>query len=76
MACPIDQNINKKAKKKLRKYQQLTYEIRERKPGYHAKIIPVIVGCMLGGRAGNKSSGNKREEGDKDLERNAQDCTC
>ena len=33
----------------LQKYQQLAYEIREKRPGYHVDIIPVVIGCMRRG---------------------------
>jgi len=49
MACPSDKNISDKVQEKLQKYQQLAYEIRERRPGYHVEIIPVVIGCMGGG---------------------------
>ena len=46
IACLSDQNINEKVKEKLQKYQQLAYEIRERRPGHHVDIIPDFIGCM------------------------------
>ena len=50
MACPSDQKINEKVEEKLQKYQKLTsYEVRERRPGYHVGIIPVVIGYMRGG---------------------------
>ena len=33
----------------MRKYQQLCYEIRERRDGNKVKIIPVVTGCLGGG---------------------------
>ena len=35
---PHDKNINEKVKAKLQKCQQLAYEIREGRPGYHVEI--------------------------------------
>ena len=32
----------------MRKYQQLCYEIRERRDGYKVKITPVVIGCLGG----------------------------
>jgi hypothetical protein len=49
MACPAEANIDKKISEKLQKYQQLAYEIRERRPGYRVEVIPVVLGCMGGG---------------------------
>ena len=45
MTCPSDQNKYEK----LQKYQQLAYKIREKRPGYHVDILPVVIGCMRGG---------------------------
>ena len=44
MACPNESNKEKKRQEKMRKYQQLCYEIRERRDGYKVKIIPVVIG--------------------------------
>jgi hypothetical protein len=49
MACPSEKNVQEKMTEKRQKYQQLAFEIRERRPGYKVEIIPVIVGCMGGG---------------------------
>ena len=49
MACPNESNKEKKREEKMRKYQQLCYEIRERRDGYKVKIIPVVIGCLGGG---------------------------
>ena len=48
MACPQQQNINRKRMEKLTKYRQLAFEARERRPGYVIKVVPVII-CALGG---------------------------
>ena len=46
MACPSEKNVNEKMNEKRQKYmyQQLAFEIRERRPGYKVEI-----GCMGGG---------------------------
>ena len=49
MACPMEKNIEEKRKEKLEKYQQLAFEIRERRPGFRVEIVPVIIGCLGGG---------------------------
>ena len=49
MACPSERNITEKIVEKLRKYQQLAFELRERKPKYTIKIVPVVIGCLGGG---------------------------
>ena len=30
-------------------YQQLAFEIRERRPGYTVEVIPFAIGCLGGG---------------------------
>jgi hypothetical protein len=49
MACPSESRIQEKLREKLQKYQQLAFEIRERRPGYKVEVLPVVVGCMGGG---------------------------
>lgn len=49
MACPSEYNVEEKHQEKLQKYQQLAFEIRERRPGYEVKILPVVIGCLGGG---------------------------
>ena len=49
MACPSEKNIKEKMNEKRHKYQQLAFEVRERRPGYRVEVIPVVIGCMGGG---------------------------
>ena len=49
MACPHDDNLKEKYSAKIAKYQQLAYELRERRPGYHVEVVPMVVGCMGSG---------------------------
>ena len=49
MACPMERNIEKKKLEKLTKYQQLAFELREKRPNYIIKIVPLILGCCGGG---------------------------
>jgi len=49
MACPSETNVQDTFREKREKYQQLAFEIRERRPGYRVVVIPVIIGCMGGG---------------------------
>ena len=49
MACPQQQNIEAKRLKKLMKYTQLAYELRERRPGHKITVIPSII-VASGGR--------------------------
>ena len=53
IACPSDQNITEKVKKKLQKYQQLAYKIGQRRPD--VAIISVVIGYMGGGAVSGKS---------------------
>ena len=49
MAVPMEINVEKKATSKIEKYQQLSYEMRIKRPGYKIFIIPLIIGCCGGG---------------------------
>ena len=49
MACPNENNIAEKRREKLTKYQQLAFEIRERRPGFEVTIVPIVIGCLGGG---------------------------
>ena len=49
MACPVESNIEEKLREKRTKYQQLAFEIRERRPGYTVEVIPFVIGCLGGG---------------------------
>ena len=49
MACPSKKNVLKRNKEHRQKYQQLAFEIRERRPGYRVEVIPIVIGCMGGG---------------------------
>ena len=49
MACPNESNIAKKRREKLDKYQQLAFEIREKRNDYLVEILPIVIGCMGGG---------------------------
>ncbi len=40
MACPNESNKNVKREEKIRKYQQLCFELRKRLEGYKVKVIP------------------------------------
>ena len=48
MPCPQQQNIDTKRMEKLTKYRQLAFEMRERRPGYVIKMVPVIIGALGG----------------------------
>ena len=49
MACPNEKNKDEKREEKMRKYQQLCFELRERREGYTVSFVPVIIGCLEGG---------------------------
>ena len=49
MAFPKESNKEAKREEKIRKYQQLCFELRERREGYTVKVIPMIIGCLRGG---------------------------
>ena len=49
MACPMENNIEKKKNEKLTKYRQIAFEIREKRKHYLVEIVPLIIGCCGGG---------------------------
>ena len=49
MAFPMESNRMKKRDDKVTKYQQLCFEVRERREGYTVEVIPTIIGCLGGG---------------------------
>ena len=49
MACPMKQNIDTKWRDKLTRYQQPSFEMRERRPGYNVTIVPVIIESLGSG---------------------------
>ena len=55
MACPNEANKAAKREEKIRKYQQLCFELRERR-GYMVKVIPLVIGCLGGGMGELKTS--------------------
>ena len=52
----------------MRKYQQLCYEIRERRDGYKVKIIPVVIGCLGGGMKRLKDDVKELFKNEKDFQ--------
>ena len=49
MVCPNEKNIGEKHREKLTKYQQLAFEMREKRPEYRVEIVPIVTGCLGGG---------------------------
>ena len=49
MACPNESSKEAKREEKMRKYQQLCFELRERREGYTVIVIPIVIGCHGGG---------------------------
>ena len=49
MVCPNESNKEAKREEKMRKYQQLCFELRERQEGYTVIVIPTVIGCLGGG---------------------------
>ena len=48
MACPNEKNVLEKNKQKRQKYQQLAFEVRERRQKYRMEVIPIVIGCVGG----------------------------
>ena len=49
MACPQERNSETKMNDKRTKYQQLAFEISERRKEYKVAVVPIIIGCLGGG---------------------------
>ena len=47
--CPDEKNTGEKHHEKLTKYQQLAFEMREKRPEYRVEIVPIVTGCLGGG---------------------------
>ena len=80
MACPNEANRQVKREEKIKKYEQLCFELKERREGYTVKVIPIVTGCLGGGMKGLKTDMQKifEYENEKrtlyDNNRNAKDC--
>ena len=49
MACLDEKNIGEKRREKLTKYQQLAFDMEEKRPEYRVEIVPIVTGCLGGG---------------------------
>ena len=43
MACPQENNTEKKRLEKRTNYRQLAFEIRKRKPGFKVRVMPLVI---------------------------------
>ena len=71
MACPNESNKDEKRGEKIRKYQQLCFELRERREDFTVKVVPSVIGCLGGGLKRLKEDIKELFTDDKELE-----CTC
>ena len=67
MACSSKSNVNANHAEKLQKYQQIAFEIRERRTGYNVMIIPIVLAAW--------TTDIRREENKSDIEQNGEDST-
>ena len=49
MACPQENNIEKTRLEKRTSYSQLAFEIRERRPGFKVKVVPLVINVFGSG---------------------------
>ena len=49
MACPQENNIEKTRLEKRTNYSQLAFEIRERRPGFKVKVVPLVINVFGNG---------------------------
>ena len=47
--CLSEKMCSRESSRKLRKYQVLAFELRERRPGFPILIVPVVIVCLGGG---------------------------
>ena len=52
MACPQENNIEKKRLEKRTNYRQLAFEIRDRRPGFKVKVVPLVISVFGDGLKG------------------------
>ena len=71
MACPNESNKDEKRGEKMRKYQQLCFELRERREYFTVKVAPSVIGCLGGGLKRSKEDIKELFTDDKELE-----CMC
>ena len=68
IACPNENNKMANRDEKIGKYNRLCSELRKRREGYRAKVIPTIIGCLGGGMKELKESIRQIFDYDKELE--------
>ena len=49
MACSYESNIHEKRIEKLRKHQQLAFEMRERREQCRVTVVPLVIACLGSG---------------------------
>ena len=49
MACPQQNNIEKKRLEKRTNYRQLAFKIRESRPGFKVKVLLLVISAFGGG---------------------------
>ena len=52
MACPHENNIENKRLEKRTNYRQLAFKIRERRPGFKVKVVPLVISVFGDGLKG------------------------
>ena len=45
---PQENNIGKKRLQNSTSYRQLAFEIRERRPGFKVKVVPLVISALIG----------------------------
>ena len=50
MACPQENNVEKKRiEKNKTNYRQLAFELREQRPGFKVRVVPLVISALGGG---------------------------
>ena len=69
MTCPNEMDKEEKRTEKIRKYQQICYEICQRREGYIVKMIPSVTLCLGGGMKQLKSDLKELFDNEKELDK-------
>ena len=65
---PKKSNKDEKRGEKIRKYQQLCFELRERREDFIVTVVPSVIGCLGGGLNRLKEDIKEMLTDDKELE--------
>ena len=68
MSRANESNKEAKREEKIRNYQQLCFELRERREGYTVNVVAMVIGCLGGGMKELKVNMKRIFDSDNDKE--------